>query len=94
MKQKLICWLMVFIVLIMALCLSRICNAGEYKVAGVNLQTGEMVAGKLVEGEPGGPITGIILDKTDKVAVQGNWIGKGLVFVAGAGAEYEVEVVE
>ena len=74
------------------LCLAK---AGlEYEISGVNTRTGERVAGTMEDRAHNGTVTGMILDRLDRVKVDGRWSGKGMARVSDGITNYHVEVVE
>ena len=69
-------------------------HAPEYEITGHHALTGERVAGTMTGNDQNGTVTGMILDRLDRVPVAGTWSGKGLARMHGEGQTYKVEVVE
>lgn len=76
------------------LCLAKAGHAHEYEISGINTRTGERVAGTMADRDHNGTVTGMILDRLDRVKVDGRWSGKGMARVSDGITNYHVEVVE
>ena len=76
------------------LCLAKNGHAHEYEISGVNTRTGERVAGTMEDTAHNGTVRGVILDRLDRVKVDGRWSGKGMARVSDGITNYHVEVVE
>ena len=98
----------VFIATVVALCIAIALNlavflclakaghahAHEYEISGINTRTGERVAGTMEDRDHNGTVTGMILDRLDRVKVDGRWSGKGMARMSDGITNYHVEVVE
>lgn len=75
--------------------LARAGHAHEYEITGHNALTGERVAGTMTGNDHNGTVTGMILDRLDRVPVAGTWSGRGMARLSDGGVRtYKVEVVE